>query len=134
MNYQISNEYISITVSDLGAELQSIVKEGQEYLWNGDAKYWPERSPLLFPFVGRFTNGKYLLDGKEYEIIRVPFQKPTKLWVRFPDDYGCGNSPFSVEDINSGAVAWMYGKSGDQVLCIQGGEYLSDFKEKIEIV
>lgn len=68
MNYQISNKYISITVSDVGAELQSIVKEGQEYLWNGDAKYWPERSPLLFPFVGRFTNGKYLLGGKEYEM------------------------------------------------------------------
>lgn len=74
------------------------------------------------------------IDGKEYEIIRVPFQKPTKLWVKFPDDYGCGNSPFSVEDINSGAVAWMYGKSGDRVLCIRGGEYLSDFKKKIENV
>lgn len=68
MNYQISNEFINITISDLGAELQSIVKDGKEYLWNGDGKYWPERSPLLFPFVGRFTNGKYLLNGKEYEM------------------------------------------------------------------
>lgn len=68
MNYQISNEYISISVSSLGAELQSLVKDGKEYLWNGDEKYWPERSPLLFPYVGRFTDGKYLLNGTEYEM------------------------------------------------------------------
>lgn len=68
MNYQIANEYIRLTVSDLGAEMQSIVKDGTEYLWGGDERYWTEHSPLLFPFVGRFTNGKYLLNGTEYEM------------------------------------------------------------------
>ena len=68
MNYTISNEYVCLTVSDLGAEIQSIIKDGKEYLWNGDEKYWPERSPLLFPYVGRFTDGKYLLKGTEYEM------------------------------------------------------------------
>jgi len=68
MNYQISNEYICVTVSDLGAEMQSIIKDSKEYLWNADAKYWPEHSPLLFPYVGRFTDGKYLLNGTEYEM------------------------------------------------------------------
>lgn len=68
MNYQISNEFICVTVSDLGAEMLSIVKDGKEYLWNADPKYWPEHSPLLFPYVGRFTDGKYLLNGTEYEM------------------------------------------------------------------
>lgn len=68
MNYQIANDYISLTVSDMGAEMQSIIKDGKEYLWNGDEKYWNERSPLLFPYVGRFTNGKYLLNGTEYQM------------------------------------------------------------------
>lgn len=68
MNYQISNEFICLTVSDMGAEMQSVIKDGKEYLWNGDEKYWPERSPLLFPYVGRFTEGKYLLNGTEYEM------------------------------------------------------------------
>lgn len=68
MEYQLKNQYICLTVSDVGAEIQSIVKDGTEYLWNGDEKYWPERAPVLFPYVGRFTNGKYLLNGKEYEM------------------------------------------------------------------
>ena len=68
MDYQISNGCVQAVVSDLGAELQSVKKDGCEYLWNGDAAYWAERSPLLFPYVGRFTDGKYLLDGREYEM------------------------------------------------------------------
>lgn len=68
MDYQIRNEYIRLIVSDIGAEMRSMIREGREYLWNGDEKYWPERSPLLFPYVGRFTDGKYLLGGKEYHM------------------------------------------------------------------
>ena len=68
MEYQIRNGNIQAVISDLGAELQSIKKDGTEYLWNGDERYWSERSPILFPYVGRFTEGKYLLDGKEYEM------------------------------------------------------------------
>lgn len=68
MNYQIENEFLKTTVSDMGAELKSIVKDGVDYLWDGDTQYWPDQSPILFPFVGRFTNGKYLLNGKEYEM------------------------------------------------------------------
>ena len=68
MNYQISNEMITLTISDIGAEMQSVVRDGVEYLWNGDETYWNERSPILFPYVGRFTKGKYLLNGKEYEM------------------------------------------------------------------
>lgn len=68
MNYQIGNEELTLTISDMGAEMQSIMKDGKEYLWNGDETYWPERAPILFPYVGRFTDGKYLLNGKEYEM------------------------------------------------------------------
>lgn len=68
MDYRISNNCLEAVISDLGAELQSVKKDGREYLWNGDPAYWKERSPLLFPYVGRLTEGRYLLDGKEYEM------------------------------------------------------------------
>ena len=68
MNYQIANEHLKVSVSDTGAEMVSLCKDNVEYLWDGDAAYWSDQSPVLFPFVGRFTNGKYLLNGKEYEM------------------------------------------------------------------
>lgn len=68
MEYQIKNEQICVTISDMGAEMQSVKKDNTEYLWNGDTRYWKSRSPLLFPWVGKLTNGSYLLDGKKYEM------------------------------------------------------------------
>lgn len=66
MRFQLKNEHLKIELSDLGAELQSIEKEGQEYLWQADEKYWPEHAPVLFPFVGRQTDGKFTVEGQEY--------------------------------------------------------------------
>lgn len=66
MNYEINNQCISVQISVAGAEMQAISKDGIEYLWNGEQEYWQEKAPILFPFVGRFTNGKYTLNGKEY--------------------------------------------------------------------
>lgn len=68
MDYQIRNEYVQVTLSDMGAEMQSVQKDGKEYLWNADPRYWAEHAPVLFPYVGRFTDGKYRLNGKEYEM------------------------------------------------------------------
>ncbi len=68
MNYLLQNGRIKVGLSSLGAELQSIQKDGVEYLWGGDARFWAERSPVLFPYVGRFTKGQYTLDGKAYEM------------------------------------------------------------------
>lgn len=66
MKYQLKNNYLQIELDDFGAELQSIVKDGKEYLWVADETYWGEHSPILFPFVGRLTNGTYQLHGKTY--------------------------------------------------------------------
>lgn len=43
-------------VSSLGAELQGLALEGTEYLWQGDERWWPRRSPVLFPTVGCLPN------------------------------------------------------------------------------
>ena len=66
MEYQIKNNQICVTISDMGAEMQSVKQGNTEYLWHGDAAYWKSRSPLLFPWVGKLTNGSYLLDGRQY--------------------------------------------------------------------
>ncbi len=50
----------------------------------------------------------------EHTVLKVPFAvisdncNGNSHWVKFPCDYGAGNSPFSVEEINAGAVPWIF--------------------------
>lgn len=64
----ISNSVLTVGIDRYGAELQSIKKNGKEYLWQGDAKFWGRRSPILFPTVGRVWENKYRYAGNAYEI------------------------------------------------------------------
>lgn len=63
---ELKNSEIKIEIADLGAELKSAVKNGREYMWCGDPKYWGRTSPVLFPFVGSLKNKSYTHNGKEY--------------------------------------------------------------------
>lgn len=62
----IQNEYLRLTVDTLGAQMMSLQANGTEYLWQGDARYWPDRAPTLFPFIGRLTGNAYRFQGKIY--------------------------------------------------------------------
>lgn len=64
----ISNSVLTVRIDRHGAELQSIKKDGKEYLWQGDARFWGRRSPILFPTVGRVWENKYRYAGNTYEI------------------------------------------------------------------
>ncbi|MCQ2413472.1 MAG: aldose 1-epimerase family protein [Clostridia bacterium] len=67
----IENEFLTVAITDLGAELQSVKgkKTGFEYLWQGDEQYWKNRSTVLFPICGRLFEGKYTYGGKDYEMV-----------------------------------------------------------------
>lgn len=67
-NYQLNNGALCITVSSHGAELRSVVSNGQEYMWEGDERYWGRVSPVLFPFVGGCNQKTYRTKGKEFQI------------------------------------------------------------------
>ena len=58
MNYEIKNDKITMVISSLGAEPQSLIFEGREYLWQGDKTYWFRRAPLLFPMIGPTKDNK----------------------------------------------------------------------------
>lgn len=69
MIHAIKNAYMTVTASEKGAELQSILgADGTEYLWQGDAAYWADRALNIFPYVARLTEGKYYLDGALYHM------------------------------------------------------------------
>jgi len=64
----LENERLKVCVSDHGAELISIYdkKREREMVWNADPAYWNRHAPVLFPFVGKVTDGFYMHQGKKY--------------------------------------------------------------------
>lgn len=78
---KISNEQLSIAVDEFGAELQSIKKDGIEYLWQGNPDFWGRKAPVLFPIVGKLKHGTYIYDDASFQLSGHGFarDKPFKL-------------------------------------------------------
>ena len=71
----LSNDKLTVIISEKGAELQSIQLNGVEYLWQADPAYWSKHSPVLFPIVGELKDGKYFFHNKEYRLPRHGFAR-----------------------------------------------------------
>ena len=55
----LHNACLTLTVSDKGAEMQSLRSaEGIDYLWDGNPAYWSGRAPHLFPIVGALRDDR----------------------------------------------------------------------------
>ena len=66
---KIENGKLCLEVDSLGAEMQRLTScTGGDYLWDGDARFWRRRAPVLFPFVARLCQGKYQVNGREYSL------------------------------------------------------------------
>ncbi len=59
---------LRVGIADAGAELVSVTdkESGAERIWSADPSVWNRHAPILFPFVGRVTDGKYRTPGGEY--------------------------------------------------------------------
>ena len=68
MEYCLDNGVLSVRVSSPGGELQSVKKDGREYLWQGDPAYWEGKAPNLFPYIARLTRGTCTVHGKAYQL------------------------------------------------------------------
>ena len=83
MLYTIENSKIKVTITDMGAEMTSLVlkKTGTEYLWQADPEYWTGHAYNLFPICGRLWDGKYTYQGKTYEMNLHGFARKTEYTV-----------------------------------------------------
>ncbi len=68
MIYEIVSGDISAKINTLGAELISLKKNGVEYIWDADERYWDSSAPVLFPVCGRLLNQSYTYKGTEYKM------------------------------------------------------------------
>lgn len=81
-NCTIKNEYYTITVSTLGAELISVKSNsGYEYMWQNNANFWESHAPILFPTCGKLMDDKYTYRGKEYKMDFHGFAKNSEFAV-----------------------------------------------------
>ena len=80
MLFHLENDFLAISVSAYGAELSSIKnkKTNKETLWQGDPKFWGRKSPVLFPVVGKYKDGKTTYNGKEYHLGQHGFARDSK--------------------------------------------------------
>lgn len=80
MLYFLENDVLKIAVDTHGAELSSIFNkaENKEMLWQGDPEFWGRKSPVLFPVVGKYKNGKTTYKGKEYALGQHGFARDSE--------------------------------------------------------
>ncbi|MCL2883910.1 MAG: aldose 1-epimerase family protein [Oscillospiraceae bacterium] len=67
---KIENSRLSVEVNPLGAQMTSLYdkQNARELLWQPRADVWGDQAPLLFPFVGRLKNERYVYNGRTYHI------------------------------------------------------------------
>ena len=73
----IENDQLNVQLKTKGAELDSLYSKetNLEYLWNGDAKFWNKKSPILFPIVGTLKENTYYYNNKPYNLTRHGFAR-----------------------------------------------------------
>ena len=111
MAYTIANSHLSVTVSELGAQMQSILgADGTQYLWQADPAYWKKHAPNLFPYIGRMSGQTYYLDGQAHtmpihgfaptSLFRLIAESETRLVFELTDNeetYGYYPRHFSLQ-------------------------------------
>ena len=84
MDYQVlKNEDLIVKILNKGAEISSIrsKKDGTEYIWQADGKFWSRHAPILFPIVGKLKDDQYQLEGKTYPMSQHGFARDREFLV-----------------------------------------------------
>ncbi len=89
----LTNGILTAGISQIGAELKSLKKDGYEYIWSGDPRVWSGTAPVLFPTLCALKDDKYILEGKTYEM-------PKHGFVR--------GQEFAVESVTDTSVTLLY--------------------------
>ena len=134
MQFVFKKNDMNICVSKKGAELQSIVANGREYLWQGDPAFWSRRAPILFPIVGKVADDKLRINGREYTMKQHGFARDT-VFAENDGGYvltenGRENYPYAYElavkysvDGNTLTCNWQVTNRGDETMYFQIGAH-----------
>lgn len=148
----LSNDKITIQISEHGAELTSIVAGDNEYLWQADPKYWARHSPVLFPFVGRVWENTYRHEGVAYSMGQHGFARDMEFQISYEEDNAVIYSLESNEETwakypfkfvleigyrlkgNCIEVLWNVQNTGDDVLHFQIGAHPAFYYRDLDVM
>ena len=83
---KLTNNILTIEVSEHGAEMQSLTKGNRQYLWTGDAQFWNRRAPILFPSVGKPYNNEIHANGVAYRLYQHGYARDSQFAVLASDN------------------------------------------------
>lgn len=69
--------------------MQSFRAGGNEILWQGDRRYWPDHAPILFPLISQMPGGHINHGGRTYPMPPHGFAKDRNFAVSQPSATGC---------------------------------------------
>lgn len=88
---ELKNGILEVKLTEIGAEIKSVVKNGVEYMWPGK-EIWLQTAPMLFPICSGLKDDKYILDGVEYHMGKHGFTR---------------NAPFVLESADEKSVTYL---------------------------
>ena len=74
------------------------------YEYNAETPYDHDTDIIVIPICLTYFRLNDIEDDKEFD----NYPNYSKCDIKFPKDWGGINSPFCIDDINGGAVAWIY--------------------------
>jgi galactose mutarotase-like enzyme len=103
---ELKNKFLTAVISPLGAELQSLVRSGLQYIWQGDPAFWKRRSPLLFPHIGVLKDGVAIYkNGESCSLGIHGFAKDREF---FPTHYQNTRAVFVLESDDASLACYPY--------------------------
>lgn len=69
----LDNKILKVEISETGAEIRKVLKNGENRMWSGDGKYWSGVSPILFPICSGLPDDEYTYNGKTYKMQKHGF-------------------------------------------------------------
>lgn len=93
----LKNDEMTVTISEVGAEIRSVKRGDVEYMWDARAEMWASSAPICFPICGGLKDDKFVFEGKEHTLNKHGY-------VRF--------MTFEVEKLSDDKVVFLH-KSND---------------------
>ena len=101
----IQNGELSASIDSQGAQLMSLALAGNEYLWQGDPRWWAKRAPILFPIVGSLRDGHAVSEQGEISLGRHGFARDVEHEVVAQDE---SSVTFEIRDTSQTREKFPY--------------------------